>query len=57
MITFPIAVYRLIPHNVMFVEANDHEFRIAYDALEDEFAALAALLDARTSEIIWLLPL
>lgn len=27
--------------------ANDPEFRIAYDALEDEFAALAALLDAR----------
>ena len=27
--------------------AKDPEFRIAYDALEDEFAALAALLDAR----------
>jgi DNA-binding XRE family transcriptional regulator len=27
--------------------AIDPEFRIAYDALEDEFAALAALLDAR----------
>jgi DNA-binding XRE family transcriptional regulator len=27
---------------------NDPEFKIAYDALEDEFAALAALLDART---------
>jgi hypothetical protein len=26
---------------------NDPEFRIAYDALEDEFATLAALLDAR----------
>ncbi len=24
---------------------NDPEFRIAYDALEDEFATLAALLD------------
>ena len=28
--------------------ANDPEFKIAYDALEDEFATLAALLDART---------
>ncbi|MEI6757799.1 MAG: hypothetical protein WCK85_08085 [Chlorobium sp.] len=27
--------------------ANEPEFRIAYDAFEDEFAALAALLDAR----------
>jgi len=27
--------------------ANDPEFRVAYDALENEFAALAALLDAR----------
>ncbi|MEI7933624.1 MAG: helix-turn-helix transcriptional regulator [Chlorobiaceae bacterium] len=27
--------------------ANDPEFRIAYDALEDEFAALVAQLDAR----------
>ena len=27
--------------------ANDPEFRIAYDALEDEFATLAALLGAR----------
>ena len=27
--------------------ATDPEFKIAYDALEDEFAALAALLDAR----------
>jgi DNA-binding XRE family transcriptional regulator len=27
--------------------AHDPEFKIAYDALEDEFAALAALLDAR----------
>ena len=27
--------------------ANDPAFKIAYDALEDEFAALAALLDAR----------
>ncbi len=26
---------------------TDPEFRAAYDALEDEFAALAALLDAR----------
>lgn len=27
--------------------ANDPEFRIAYDALEDEFATLAALLGVR----------
>ncbi|ABB23695.1 helix-turn-helix domain-containing protein [Pelodictyon luteolum] len=27
--------------------ATDPEFKVAYDALEDEFAALAALLDAR----------
>jgi hypothetical protein len=27
--------------------ANNPEFKIAYDALEDEFASLAALLDAR----------
>lgn len=27
--------------------AADPEFKVAYDALEDEFAALAALLDAR----------
>lgn len=27
--------------------ARDPEFKIAYDSLEDEFAALAALLDAR----------
>jgi len=27
--------------------ANDPEFRIAYDALEDEFATLAALLGSR----------
>ena len=28
--------------------ARDPEFRIAYEALNDEFAALAALLEART---------
>jgi DNA-binding XRE family transcriptional regulator len=27
---------------------NDPKFKVAYDALEDEFAALAALLQART---------
>ena len=27
---------------------RDSEFKVAYDALEDEFAALAALLEART---------
>ena len=27
--------------------ATDPKFKVAYDALEDEFAALAALLDAR----------
>lgn len=27
---------------------TDPEFKVAYDALEDEFAALAALLDARS---------
>ena len=28
--------------------ASDPEFKVAYDALEDEFAALAALLEARS---------
>lgn len=28
--------------------AKDKKFKVAYDALEDEFAALAALLHART---------
>jgi DNA-binding XRE family transcriptional regulator len=29
--------------------ASDPEFKVAYDALEDEFAALAALLEARSA--------
>jgi DNA-binding XRE family transcriptional regulator len=39
---------RLNPDNEIAEKcASDSEFKIAYDALEDEFAALAALLNAR----------
>ncbi|TLU86015.1 MAG: helix-turn-helix domain-containing protein [Chlorobium sp.] len=45
--------YNPVPFNPRAIAAEkcaaDREFKIVYDALEDEFVALAALLEARTA--------
>jgi DNA-binding XRE family transcriptional regulator len=45
--------YNPVPFNPRILAAEkcseDPEFKMAYDALEDEFVALAALLEARTA--------